>query len=47
MSKEEQAIALAAKGPVTVQSLTADLRALGVRPGTVLIVHWTRSYDAA
>ena len=36
---EERAIALAAKGPVTVQSLGKDLRGLGVRPGMVLIVH--------
>jgi aminoglycoside 3-N-acetyltransferase len=27
------------KGPVTVRSLSADLRALGVRPGMVLLVH--------
>ncbi len=39
MASEEQAVALSSKGPVTLQSLTADLRSLGVRPGMVLIVH--------
>jgi len=39
MTKEEQAIAASKNGPVTVSSLTKDLRTLGVRPGMVLIVH--------
>ncbi len=43
MTKEEQAIALSTKGPVTVQSLIRDLRALGVRPGMVLIFHCSLS----
>jgi aminoglycoside 3-N-acetyltransferase len=36
---EADAIALSKKGPVTVQSLVADLRRLGVKPGMILIVH--------
>ncbi len=43
MTKEEQAIALSTRGPVTVQSLIRDLRALGVRPGMVLILHCSLS----
>ena len=43
MTKEEQAIALSTKGPVTVQSLIRDLRALGVRPGMFLILHCSLS----
>jgi aminoglycoside 3-N-acetyltransferase len=39
MSSEETAISLSKKGPVTVETLSRDLRALGVRPGMVLIVH--------
>jgi aminoglycoside 3-N-acetyltransferase len=39
MIKEEQAISVSKKGPVTVESLTRDLRTLGIRPGMVLIVH--------
>jgi aminoglycoside 3-N-acetyltransferase len=39
MNKEQQAISLAVEGPVTVRSLSADLRRLGVRPGMVLIAH--------
>ena len=39
MTKEQKAISLSAKGPVTVSTLTRDLRTLGVRPGMVLLVH--------
>lgn len=39
MSKEEQAISISTNGPVTVDTLSRDLRALGVRPGMVLMVH--------
>lgn len=36
---EADAVARAINGPATVQSLTEDLFALGVRPGMVLLAH--------
>ena len=36
---EAEAVARSRKGPVTVSSLTADLRRLGLRPGMIVVVH--------
>jgi len=40
---EKEAVDRSRDGPVTVRSLTADLRLLGVEPGAVLLVHTSLS----